>query len=212
MGTNAAAVVAKSAVLIPLVGGTPNKLPILPEICCAIDPKLETPLLKLPVVPAAIDALAVSAMFLKEFSAPLSVPGNPATPWLIMAWAPGNPSAACVCALSTSPGLNPVSPPELDCFLKISNACSRVMPGGPSISNVFDVAVGSGNPNFFAISAALAFSSGVASRVGVVACTGPRPEGYVLPSSAGLGPGRGSSPRLKRWLFTRSHTMGSLPE
>ena len=81
MGMTADAVFAKSAVLIPLippVTGVPNKLLTLPRVSLATLPNtpIESPRL-FPVVPAAIDCLAVSAMFLKEFNTPLSVPGNP---------------------------------------------------------------------------------------------------------------------------------------
>ena len=57
MGTSAVAVFAKSDVVIPLVTGVPNKLPTLAPVCCNIDPAPE-----IPVVPAAIDCLALSAM------------------------------------------------------------------------------------------------------------------------------------------------------
>ena len=78
MGMTAAAVFAKSAVLIPSVTGVPNKLLTLPMVSLAtLVTTPNAPERLFPVVPAAIDCLAVSAMFLKLFNTPLSVPGNP---------------------------------------------------------------------------------------------------------------------------------------
>ena len=71
------------------------------------------------------------------------------------------------------------------CFLKISRACSRVIPGGPFISNVF------AEPS---AAVAGAVSAGVSSG------------GLGYPISVRLG-----SPLRSRSALERSHTMVSAP-